>query len=292
MSRNHRIFHMRQSKIAFLFFIFLSLFTSVCFAIPAHHSSKQPKKIHHRKWVHHRKSHAPKMHAAATSVNLQNAGLQLQAPSSNTSFLSTIENRLREFVHQSVTTLHYSAYKMGSAKIDTTRGVYIVDCSSYIDHILKIVYPEAYSSLVNWSGSGKPTSHDYYDFFTNLPSEKKYFWNKIDEVDQLRPGDILVFRYKNAHGIETGGHVMIVMDRPLADSNTFFIRVADAASGGHSEDTRLPHTSGIGIGTLSLKVKPSTYTPAAYAWSIGARWKNNVNFAMARPLPTDFTSST
>lgn len=194
-------------------------------------------------------------------------------------FVSSIEQRLVNFVHKTVATVRYTAYKLGGSHFDTRHGIYIVDCSTYIDNILETIHPNAYSSLINSSGSEKPTTKEYYNFFTQLTEDSDY-WNKIDNVKELRPGDILVFRNKGAH---RGGHVMMVMNPPTKEVNGYTVRVADSAPVGHSEDTRSTHNSGIGIGTLQLKVNPKTGEPSAYAWKIGSCWKKNVKFAMARP---------
>jgi cell wall-associated NlpC family hydrolase len=189
-----------------------------------------------------------------------------------------------------VSTLRYSSYKLGGTHIDTENGIYVVDCSSYVDHILNTVYPRAFSRLAAWSGTEKPTSDDFYHYFSDLSADNpRSLWNPIEAVEELRPGDVLVFRNTNNAGDERGGHVMIVMDKPKRDSNTYTVRVSDAAPSGHSSDTRAPHTSGIGIGTLLLKVNPKTFQPYAYAWKYGAQWKNNVAFAMARPRNQEFS---
>lgn len=199
--------------------------------------------------------------------------------SANTGFVSSIEKRLVNFVRKTVSTVRYTAYKLGGSHFDTLRGIYVVDCSTYVDNILETIHPDAYSSLMNSSGSEKPTTKEYYNFFTRLRNDSDY-WDKIDHVKELRPGDILVFRSKGAH---TGGHVMVVMNTPTKSNNSYAVRVADSAPVGHSEDTRAVHNSGIGIGTLQLKVNPKTGEPSAYAWKIGSCWKKNVRFAMARP---------
>jgi hypothetical protein len=204
----------------------------------------------------------------------------------HTSFAASLEKHLVNFVHKTVATLRYSDYKLGGRKFDTSRGVYIVDCSSFVDHILQRVSPRAYLSLVNATGADTPATQHYYEFFTELSSGPDNFWNKVEAVEQLRPGDILVFRYKNSRGSETGGHVMVVMDKPTQDSDVFFVRVADSAPSRHSQDTRQRNEAGIGIGTLVLKVNPRTGRPAAYAWGLGGLWNKNVNFAMARPIDT------
>lgn len=197
--------------------------------------------------------------------------------------LTSIEKNLIGFVRKTIETIRYTAYKLGGTRIDTSQGVYVVDCSTYVDHILKSVYPRAYTSLTSWSGTEKPTTNDYYQYFTNLSEDSRH-WNMVDDVEQLRPGDIIVFRSKNRRGNETGGHVMVVMDKPTHEGNTFLVRIADSASSGHTKDTRKPRASGIGIGTMLLKVNPQTSLPYAYAWKVGSRWENNVNFAMARPV--------
>lgn len=201
--------------------------------------------------------------------------------------MSSTEKNLVEEVRNSITTLSYTSYKLGGAKIDKSRGVYVVDCSSYVDHILKSIYPDAYSSLTNYSGSYKPNSHDFYEYFQNLSESSESNWDTIEDVKKLRPGDIIVFRFKAKMSRNRPGHVMIVMDQPIRQNDVFLIRVADSAPSGHSVDTRQPHASGIGIGTLLLKVDPNTHSPYAYAWKVGSRWENNVNFAMARPIDTN-----
>jgi hypothetical protein len=201
-------------------------------------------------------------------------------------FAASIEQRLVNFVHKSVNTLRYSAYKLGGTRIDTSQGIYIVDCSGYVDYTLRAVYPNAYFHLVGSSGVDKPNTSHYYDFFTSLSDDPDRYWSKIEDIEHLRPGDILVFRYKNTHGRSTGGHVMVVMNKPERDGDAYVLSVADSAASGHSEDTRQNHVSGVGIGTILLKINPKTKQPSAYAWTVNSRWKDNVNFAMARPLET------
>lgn len=197
--------------------------------------------------------------------------------------VASLEHRLVEFVRKTVTTLRYSAYKLGGSKFDTSRGIYILDCSNYVDHILKTIHPRAYSKLVASSKSDIPTSDDYYHFFTKLPDRPSYYWNPVEDVSSLLPGDILVFRKKNKYG-EIGGHVMIVMEKPVREKDVFWLRIADSAPFRHSLDTRMARVSGIGIGTFLVKVNPKTFQPAAYAWTASSRWKQNVIFAMARPV--------
>lgn len=244
------------------------------------------KKIHTRKKtkrLHATKSRItkPSQHSAAilNTSNTYNIGHSLLPAY----LLTSMQKNLVTFVKNTVESIHYTTYKLGGTRIEPSRGIYIVDCSSYVDHILKTIYPRSYSSLAVWSGTQKPTTNDFYHYFRNL-SDNSQHWNSIDDAEELRPGDILVFRSKNRMGEETGGHVMIVMDKPVRNGNALLLRIADAAPSRHSRDTRMRNASGIGIGSMLLKIDPNTSLPYAYAWTIGSRWESNVNFAMARPI--------
>jgi hypothetical protein len=201
--------------------------------------------------------------------------------SSPKTLVSSIEHRIVGYVHKTIDSLNYSHYKIGGSKFDTKKGVYIVDCSNYVDQILQAVSPQAYLSLVNYTGTETPTTRHYYDFFSDLSDQP--YWGKVDDVENLRAGDILVFRYKKRrHAVQ--GHVMVVMDKPIRANDAFLVRVADSAPVRHSQDTRPAHVSGIGIGTLLLKTDPKTGQPRSYAWGADSLLTHHATFAMARPL--------
>lgn len=263
---------------------------------PLHHSVKHKptqhiknvkhttKKVTHKRVVHtHTRTHShshPLSHPKL--VNL--APEESQSIETKPSLISSLGAHMVRFVHSTISTLRYTAYKLGGTHFDSSKGVYIIDCSDYVDHLLKVSNPAAYSSLVHTTGADKPTTEHYYNFFTGLTYKPRHFWNKVDYVKELQPGDILVFRNnKNSH-TGVSGHVMVVMNKPTRIQNAFMVRVTDSASSGHSQDTRLPHTSGIGIGTMQIKVNPDTGEPSAYAWKLGSTFEHHVNFAMARPI--------
>lgn len=193
------------------------------------------------------------------------------------------QNSLVEFVQAAIRKIHFNNYQLGGTRFDPSHGIFNLDCSSYVDRVLHEVNPHAFWNLVRRTGSDKPTSLHYYDFFSKLPGANQHDWSRIEQVSQLKPGDILVFRYKKYHN-NAMGHVMIVMDRPERDeADNYLLRVTDAAEMGHSQDTRSSHASGIGIGTMLLKADTRTDEPLAYAWKVGSHLKNNVNIIMGRP---------
>jgi hypothetical protein len=247
-----------------------------------HLSQHQQKRFHHQTTTTISED-SPALFAAAVPAYYNKPDYKTPVAHNTT----VREKHLVNFVDKTVSTLHYSDYKMGGKKFDALHGVYVLDCSNFVDHILKTASPLAYSRLVSATGADAPSTQHYYDFFKDLNVEPTDFWNKVNSVEQLRPGDILVFRDKHTrHSNIGGGHVMVVMDAPTHNTNVFFVRVADSAPSRHSQDTRQIHEGGIGIGTLLLKVNPITGRPDAYAWAMGGYWNKNVNFAMARPLDT------
>jgi hypothetical protein len=191
---------------------------------------------------------------------------------------------LVSYVHQFIASLRYTKYKVGGGIFDRTRGIYELDCSHYVDTVLKITNPLAYSNLVYTTGAEAPDSQNYYDFFAHLSSHFKNDWNKIDNAKDLEPGDILVFRYTSKSGRPDGGHVMLVMDKPVPDNDALMVQVSDSAYAGHSDDTRPEHDSGVGIGTLLLKIDQASGHPFAYAWDMSSPWQDRVDIDMGRPV--------
>lgn len=191
--------------------------------------------------------------------------------------------RVVSYVHQMLSNLRYTTYRSGGQLFDSQRGVYEADCSHYVDHVMQNVFPRAYAVLEMSTGAHAPDSADYYEFIRRLSVNMHSAWDKVDNATQLQPGDVLVFRYRNSYGESSGGHVMVVMDKPVLDNNALLVRVSDSAFSGHSDDTRGYH-SGVGIGTLLLKINTDTGAPSAYAWDESSRWVDRVNIAMARPI--------
>lgn len=208
----------------------------------------------------------------------------------NASFNGIGNKDLAMLAAETVQGLKQTTYQLGGNQFEPQRGVYRLDCSAYVDKLLQQTNPNAYRTLAQWSKTDKPTTAHYYDFFNWLPSNHWGHWRKIHSVEQLDAGAILVFRYGNKKRKQTGGgHVMIVMNKPVHDPqkpNVFWVNVADSASSGHSGDTRPRRTSGVGIGKLLLKVNPKTKQLDAYAWKAGADWKHNTQFVMALPQST------
>lgn len=271
-----------------------------------HHASKHPAHTtHHHSNKKHEKSHTGKIEKTEKKEISKETKQEVSTPQEKTEkhhflhhyhfhnphlikasmdFAHTTKLHLVDLVHRAISALHFSRYRFGGTYFNLSRGIYEVDCSDYVDHLLRMAEPGAYHTLVASTHTEKPTSADYFRFFKNLPENPISGWQEIDNVADLKPGAILVFRYSDENDAP-GGHVMVVMDKPVPtyDGNAFAVRVSDSASSRHSNDTRSPHTSGIGIGTLMLKVDPHSGEPNAYAWTLNSGWKS-IEAAMAEPV--------
>lgn len=202
--------------------------------------------------------------------------------------LGTAGVKVVAWVHHTMQNLHQNRYRFGGGKFDISKGIYEIDCSRFIDHLLERATPAAYACMVHHTGVAKPTSADYFSFFRQLPHEKIWHsWYRVPTVFDLQPGDVLVFRGLTPDLRRAANHIMLVVDQPKRQgklSDVFLLRIADSAPIPHSHDTRPKNTSGIGIGTLLLKVDPTTGEPEAYSWGLSKRWNYQVTFAMARPM--------
>jgi hypothetical protein len=290
-------------RLKFLFIFILTLICLPTFAAVKekhHHHTAKLKKIKkhlvsYTKHIKHTKHKATsKKHRTTKEVISISAPTATATPITvpvssyvpSTSHLAS--EQLLNWVHKTALKVRYSHYKFGGTNFNPSAGVYELDCSGYVNQLLSNAAPYAYRNIVNGSGSYKPTSKDYYVFFDRLPARKmQHDWYKVPQVKQLSPGDILVFQYKHFWGKRAGGHVMVVVSHAVAAgklSNTYLVRVADSALGGHSNDTRKPHASGIGIGTLMIKVSMLSGKAYAYAWRVDAPWRYNMRLAMGRPI--------
>ena len=107
------------------------------------------------------------------------------APAARPRSITAAQKKLVDFVDQTVYNLNYSSYRLGGGRFDTSHGIYVLDCSRFVDSVLSRVYPAAYSSLQYATGAERPASQHYYDFFSDLTRSSDTHWNKIEKIGQL-----------------------------------------------------------------------------------------------------------
>ncbi|QLH43287.1 MAG: hypothetical protein HWD59_11595 [Coxiellaceae bacterium] len=73
-------------------------------------------------------------------------------------------SRIIATVNHTVANITHNSYKFGGNYFNAIKGIYKLDCSSYVGQVLKIADPSAYASITDWARVYKPVSRDYYAF--------------------------------------------------------------------------------------------------------------------------------
>lgn len=140
-----------------------------------------------------------------------------------------------------------------------TDGISFTDCSGFVGHLLKEEFVDHYNILPQNYSCTHPLAADYYDYFESASTDTNstVCWQKIENVADAQPGDILVYKSteniskdkkKCPNGDEVfkltsdSGHVMVIFSYPkrsdCKDSEQYYIRVADSTASPHYHDTR------------------------------------------------------
>jgi hypothetical protein len=140
--------------------------------------------------------------------------------------------------------------------LDKAAGVFDVDCSGFVDHLLKQAAPQQFSVLSIEPGHTRPRAEAYYELFAGLELNPKPGWKAIRRFSDLQRGDIIAWK-KELSANESGdtGHVMVVAGPPARrDNNSYRLTVYDSTKSPHDNDTRAAGMDGIGKGDLFFYV--------------------------------------
>lgn len=166
--------------------------------------------------------------------------------------------------------------------VNEAQGTYLWDCSLMASWVLSRAAPEALASL----RSARPLAVDYWRaFVTPEATRGRGPWQRVQRVEDARPGDLLAWRRPPWFPSRNSGHVAVVVGAPQRWGEGWLVRVADASSYNHEDDTRQGGT-GFGLGTMLLTVDPQTGAPTGYGWfgRAAANWVIPAELALARPL--------
>ena len=181
--------------------------------------------------------------------------------------------------------LHETKYSH-KTEVDTKAGKYFCDCSGLGNVLLKVAAPESYESLPVEKGYVRPRAVSFYSAFTNafIPSRQPG-WYQVRRVADAQPGDFIAWRKRVVEKGKTSGHVMIVLKKPLLESDgSYRIEIMDSTSTRHSNDTRSPDRTGVGTGTMWFTADESG-VPEGYRWSERQKKATNVPLAIGRVVP-------
>ncbi len=170
-------------------------------------------------------------------------------------------------------TVKYTEYSHGLA-VDVRRGIYVFDCSSMAQWVLKRATPVAENTLsrgLSW----RPLAADFQRRIARAqPGNERGGWRRVARVEDAQPGDVIAWLKPKIIDSKNTGHVAFVVLPPLrvaGYSDAYLVRVVDATSLLHADDTRQAG-SGFGFGTILLVVEPDTGAPRAYGW-VGLEWR-------------------
>ncbi len=199
--------------------------------------------------------------------------------------------------------LRSTKYTLTNYVVNVDGGYLAVDCSKYVEAILKEVSLAHYSEIPKSSSSGLTSlAKDYYNHFSSLPLQENGTgsWIRIEKIEDARPGDIISY----IHDVEgaTTGHVMIICSYPVISNYSpadYCLLINDAANSGHFEDTRNNEGiytedysymaylhfdngeikySGVGIGNMWFHFGDNSY----YRWSSADGNQVNKRIAIGR----------
>ncbi|MCR9160763.1 MAG: hypothetical protein ACE37F_03995 [Nannocystaceae bacterium] len=145
--------------------------------------------------------------------------------------------------------LTYTAYEHRT-RIRPKEGIYIWDCSAMAAWMLRKVAPKARKAM----DKGRPVARDFYRKIKRSPTRRaKDGWRRIADIENVRPGDMFAWERPKGFPSKNTGHVGFVVESPdpVPDwPGAYTVRIVDATSLPHEDDTRSPDGAGIGEGTI------------------------------------------
>lgn len=181
-------------------------------------------------------------------------------------------------------TVKHSEYSH-SLQVNVRQGVYRFDCSLMAQWVLKRAAPTA-AKTVSAGLGWRPLAADFQRRIASVASSKERGgWRRVVRVQDAAPGDVIAWVKPTIIESKNTGHVAFVVLPPTpvtGYSDAFLVRVVDATSLLHADDTRRDG-SGFGLGTILLVVDPLTGSPRAYGW-VGLEWRAfETAIAIGRP---------
>ena len=152
-----------------------------------------------------------------------------------------------------------------ATRVNIRRGSYLWDCSGMAAWVLDRAAPRAHAAL----SKGRPVARDFHRAIARAPlAHPRRGWQRLASIADGRPGDILAWLRAPGWRSTNTGHVAFLLERPTPIPNhprAWAVRIADATSFGHQDDTRPAGTGGYGEGTL-LVLTNAAEQPIAYGW--------------------------
>ncbi|MEZ4449376.1 MAG: CHAP domain-containing protein [Nannocystaceae bacterium] len=165
-------------------------------------------------------------------------------------------------------------------KIRARDGIFVWDCSAMAAWVLRKAAPTARSALTR----ERPVARDFYEVIRRAPLRGHALgWQRIGHITDVRPGDVFAWKRPKDFPSKNTGHVGFVLEAPTPApgwEDAYLVRIADATSLPHQDDTRDPEgDGGYGEGTL-LVLTDGAGQGIAYGW-FGARSRGVIETPIA-----------
>lgn len=146
------------------------------------------------------------------------------------------------------------------------RGVYYWDCSGMVAWVLERVAPHARRGLF----AQRPVAEFFYDTIVNAREQRPWRgWTHVRDLRRARPGDVFAWKRPEGWPPRNTGHVGFLLEVPKpapGRERAYAVRIADATSIPHQNDTRsATGEGGYGKGTM-LFTLDAEGRPTAYGW--------------------------
>lgn len=147
-------------------------------------------------------------------------------------------------------------------KVDERQGLYQFDCSAMAGWVLRQAAPRARATVK----AGRPAARDFARAIAAAPTDRpRRGWLRVERIADAQPGDVLAWKRPPWFPSRNTGHVAFVVAAPVAVPGGVLVRIADATSLGHQDDSR-GEGGGFGLGTLAVTTDPSSGVGTGYGW--------------------------
>jgi len=138
-----------------------------------------------------------------------------------------------------------------ATRVRERQGLFHWDCSGMAAWILRRSAPRALAAV----GRERPVARDFYNAIERAPTERpRRGWQRLEHIRDARPGDVFAWLRPPDWPPRNTGHVGFVVEQPrrlLRYRDTWTVRIADATSVPHEDDTRGDDgVGGFGSGTI------------------------------------------
>jgi len=159
--------------------------------------------------------------------------------------------------------------------IDASEGRYNLDCSHFVGLVLERTAPDALHAIPKESNFKYPRAFSFCDFFVGL-IDTDTNWEQIKALADAKGGDVIAWRMEPFDPTKDTGHVAILSKSPeKQDDGTYMISVIDASEVRHYDDSRPKGTTGVGTGSLHIRVDGQGHLTAVQ-FNDRAHWHEHV----------------